>query len=224
MGTGGCIVPPTGYLARVREICDRYGILMISDEVVCGFGRTGSWFGVDHFDVVPDIMVVAKGLTSGYAPMAAAITRPEIADRIPIFFNVHTYGGHPISAAAAQANLRIIQREGLVENSAELGSQMIGLLEELRTNSIVGDVRGKGLFMAVELELGSEDDFGHELRVGNQVAGIAQSMGLLVRPLGATILLAPPLIFTKELAQQAVEILDKALSTVQDTLQPEETS
>ena len=101
---------------------------------------------------------------------------------------------------------------------------MIGLLEELRTNSIVGDVRGKGLFMAVELELGSEDDFGHELRVGNQVAGIAQSMGLLVRPLGATILLAPPLIFTKELAQQAVEILDKALSTVQDTLQPEETS
>jgi adenosylmethionine-8-amino-7-oxononanoate aminotransferase len=224
MGTGGCIVPPTGYLARVREICDRYGILMISDEVVCGFGRTGSWFGVNHFDVVPDIMVVAKGLTSGYAPMAAAITRPEIADRIPIFFNVHTYGGHPISAAAAQANLRIIQREGLVENSAELGSQMIGLLEELRTNSIVGDVRGKGLFMAVELELGSEDDFGHELRVGNQVAGIAQSMGLLVRPLGATILLAPPLIFTKELAQQAVEILDKALSTVQDTLQPEETS
>ena len=83
MATAGCIVPPPGYLARVREICDRYGVLLIADEVVCGFGRTGRWFGVDHFGVVPDIMVVAKGLTSGYAPMAAAIARREIAEQTP---------------------------------------------------------------------------------------------------------------------------------------------
>ena len=90
MATAGCIVPPPGYLAKIREICDRYGVLLISDEVVCGFGRTGRWFGVDHFDVVPDIMVVAKGLTSGYAPMAAAIAGREIAEKpLHVFCNVH---------------------------------------------------------------------------------------------------------------------------------------
>jgi adenosylmethionine-8-amino-7-oxononanoate aminotransferase len=138
MATGGCIVPPLGYLAKVREVCDRYGVLLIADEVVCGFGRTGRWFGVDHFDVVPDVMVVAKGLTSGYAPMAAAIARREIAEAIPVFFNVHTYGGHPVSAAAALANIGIIEREHLVENAATVGSHMIGLLEGLREHPIVG--------------------------------------------------------------------------------------
>ena len=151
MATAGCIVPPPGYLAKVREICDRYGVLLISDEVVCGFGRTGRWFGVDHFDVVPDIMVVAKGLTSGYAPMAAAIARREIAEKLPIFFDVHTYGGHPVSAAAALANIEIIEREDLVENAADGRGYMLGLLEGLRAHPIVGDVRGLGLFMAVEL-------------------------------------------------------------------------
>lgn len=109
MGTAGVIIPPPGYLAKVREICDRHGVLLISDEVVCGFGRTGKWFGVDHFGVVPDIMVVAKGLTSGYAPMGAAIASRGIAAKIPVFFNVHTTGGHPVSAAAA----RFCPRTGL---------------------------------------------------------------------------------------------------------------
>ena len=217
MGTAGCIVPPPGYLAKVRQICDRYGVLLISDEVVCGFGRTGRWFGVDHFDVVPDIMVVAKGLTSGYAPMAAAIARREIAEKIPTFFNVHTYGGHPISAAAALANIEIIEREGLVMNAADVGAYMLGLLDGLRSHPIVGDVRGLGLLMAVELTLppGLDEDSAPGMAVDNQVAAVAREMGLFMRPMGGTILLGPPLIFTRAQAERTVEVLDVALSQVE---------
>jgi adenosylmethionine-8-amino-7-oxononanoate aminotransferase len=217
MATGGCIVPPPGYLAKVREICDRYGVLLIADEVVCGFGRTGRWFGVDHFDVVPDIMVVAKGLTSGYAPMAAAIARREIAEKLPVFFNVHTYGGHPVSAAAALANIGIIEREHLVENAATVGSYMIRLLEDLRAHPIVGDVRGLGLFTAVELvrDATSRESFAPEFGVDNQVAGVAREMGVFVRPFGGTVFLAPPLIFTKAQADRAVDVLDNALTQVE---------
>lgn len=217
MSTAGCIVPPPGYLARVREICDRYGILLISDEVVCGFGRTGRWFGVDHFEVVPDILVVAKGLTSGYAPMAAAIARREIAEQIPIFFDVHTFGGHPVSAAAALANIEIIEREDLVGNSAAVGAYLLELLRGLRSHSIVGDVRGLGLFAAIELtrDPGRRDDFPPDMGVDNQIAAVARAMGLFVRPLGGTILVGPPLIFTKAQAERAVDVLDTALSKVE---------
>ena len=217
MSTAGCIVPPPGYLARVREICDRYGILLISDEVVCGFGRTGRWFGVDHFDVVPDILVVAKGLTSGYAPMAAAIARREIAEKIPIFFDVHTFGGHPVSAAAALANIGIIERENLVGNSAAVGAYLLELLRGLRSHAIVGDVRGLGLFAAIELtrDPGRREDFPPDMGVDNQIAAVAREMGLFVRPLGGTILVGPPLIFTKAQAERAVDVLDTALSKVE---------
>jgi adenosylmethionine-8-amino-7-oxononanoate aminotransferase len=217
MATAGCIIPPPGYLAKVREICDRHGVLLISDEVVCGFGRTGRWFGVDHADVVPDIMVVAKGLTSGYAPMAAAIARRQIAEKLPVFFDLHTYGGHPVSAAAALANIEIIEREDLVRNAADVGTYMLGLLDGLRTHPIVGDVRGIGLLMAIELmrDSGRHDDFVPDAGVDNQVAAVAREMGLFVRPLGGTVLLGPPLIFTKAQAERAVEVLDAALTSVE---------
>jgi adenosylmethionine-8-amino-7-oxononanoate aminotransferase len=222
MATGGCIVPPPGYLAKVRELCDRYGVLLIADEVVCGFGRTGRWFGVDHFEVVPDVMVVAKGLTSGYAPMAAAIARHEIADRVPVFLNVHTYGGHPVSAAAALANIGIIEREHLVDNAATVGRYMIGLLEELRRHPIVGDVRGLGLFLAVELvrDGATYESGASELGVDNQVAAVAREMGLFVRPFGGTVFLAPPLTFTRAQAERTVEVLDAALARVEPQAPP----
>lgn len=220
MSTAGCVVPPPGYLAKVRELCDRYGVLLVADEVVCGFGRTGRWFGVDHAGVVPDIMVVAKGLTSGYAPMAAAITRPEIADRLPVFFDVHTYGGHPVSAAAALTNLEIIEREGLVEHAASVGTYLLDLLDGLRSHPTVGDVRGLGLFAAVELtrDPARHQPFPPELRVDDRVAAIARERGLFVRPLGGTILLAPPLIFTRAQAERTVEVLDEAISAVEAAL------
>jgi adenosylmethionine-8-amino-7-oxononanoate aminotransferase len=223
MGTAGCIIPPPGYLAKVRQICDRYGVLLIADEVVCGFGRTGRWFGVDHFDVVPDIMVVAKGLTSGYAPMAAAIARREIAEQLPIFFDVHTYGGHPVSAAAALANIGIIEREGLVHNSATVGAYMLERLEGLRAHPTVGDVRGLGLFMAVELrDPDRNEDFAPGLHVADQVTAVTMQMGLFgPRPLGSgTLVFAPPLIFTKAQAERAVDVLDAALSKVEATILP----
>lgn len=203
MGTAGCIVPPPGFLAKVREICDRHGVLLVCDEVVCGFGRTGRWFGVDHAGVVPDIVVVAKGMTSGYAPMAAAVAQQHVAERIPVFFDVHTYGGHPISAAAALTNIEIIEREGLVENAAVVGAHMLGLLAGLRSHPLVADVRGSGLFMAVELTDSSLD---------SPVASAALARGLFVRPLGGVILLAPPLIFTLEQAERTVELLTSALA------------
>ncbi len=223
MGTAGCIVPPSGYLAKLRQICDRYGVLLIADEVVCGFGRTGRWFGVEHSDVVPDIMVLAKGLTSGYAPMAAAIARREIAEKIPIFFDVHTMGGHPVSAAAALANIAIIEREGLVQNSASIGASMLELLERLRAHPIVGDVRGVGLFMAVELrDPVRDEDFAPDLHVADQVTAATMQMGLFgPRPLGGgTLVFAPPLIFTKAQAERAVDVLDTALSKVEANILP----
>lgn len=221
MGTAGCIVPPPGYLAEVREICDRYSVLLIADEVVCGFGRTGRWFGVEHTGVVPDIMVLAKGLTSGYAPMAAAVASREIAESIPVFFDVHTMGGHPVSAAAALANIRIIERECLVENSATIGAYMLELLEGLRAHPAVGDVRGLGLFMAIELHDPVRGaDFAPDLHVADRVTQATMEMGLFgPRPLGGcTLVFAPPLIFTKAQAERAIEVLDAALSEVEASI------
>lgn len=220
LGTGGCIVPPPGWLAQVRQICDRYGILLIADEVVCGCGRTGRWFGVDHWDVVPDIMVLAKGLTSGYAPMAAAVVRRGIADALPIFVDVHTYGGHPVSAAAAVTNLAIIEREGLVDNAATVGAQLLALLAGLRTHPLVADVRGLGLFAAIELHPGPRPAAPAIAGPGaDEVVGrVALERGLLVRPLGGVLLLAPPLIFTAAQAERTVEILDEALTTAEQHL------
>lgn len=223
MGTGGCIIPPPGYLAKVRKICDDYGVLLIADEVVCGFGRTGSWFGVNHFDVVPDIIVVAKGLTSGYAPMAAAIAKHEIAEKLPIFFDLHTYGGHPVSAAAALANIGIIEREGLVQNSATVGAYMLELLHGLRAHPTVGEVRGLGLFMAVELrDPVTLEDFAPDTHMADQVTALTMQMGMFgPRPLGgSTLVFAPPLIFTKAQAERSVDVLDTALSKVEAGILP----
>jgi adenosylmethionine-8-amino-7-oxononanoate aminotransferase len=215
MATAGCIIPPPGYLAAVREICNRRGVLLIADEVVCGFGRTGRWFGVDHGGVVPDILVIAKGLTSGYAPMAGAVVRRPIADALPVFFDVHTYGGHPVSAAAALANIAIIEREGLVDNAARVGRYLRELLEGLRRHPVVSDVRGIGLFLAVELgpaAAGQEPDRG--LGLDQRIAAEARERGLFVRPFGGTVFLAPPLIFTTAQAETAVDILDAAIGRI----------
>jgi adenosylmethionine-8-amino-7-oxononanoate aminotransferase len=218
MGTAGVIIPPPGYLAGVREICDRHGVLLISDEVACGFGRTGRWFGVDHFGVVPDIMVIAKGLTSGYAPMGAAIARSGIAEKIPVFFDIHTTGGHPVSAAAALANITIIEREGLVDNAATVGRYMLDLLQGLRAHPAVADVRGLGLFMAVELhDPVRTKDSASGMAMADRIASAAMRRGLFgPRPLGGiTLALAPPLIFTKTQAERTVDVLDAALSEVE---------
>jgi adenosylmethionine-8-amino-7-oxononanoate aminotransferase len=155
--SGGALVPPPGYLQRVREICDRYGVLLIMDEVICGFGRVGAWWGSDALGVRPDIVTSAKGLTSGYAPLGAVIAGQQIADAFlgdegDKFMHGVTFGGHAVSCAAALANIAIMEREALPERSRAMGEYM---LAELRAavgeHPNVGDVRGMGLFQAVEL-------------------------------------------------------------------------
>ncbi len=155
--SGGAIVPPPGYLQRVRQICDRYGIVFIADEVICGFGRVGDWFGSSALGVVPDVMTCAKAITSGYAPLGAVMVRPEIADAFigeegDKFMHGVTFGGHPASCAAALANLDILEREGLNTRSREMGDY---LQRELRaavgSHPNVGEIRGMGLCVAVEL-------------------------------------------------------------------------
>lgn len=147
--SGGAIVPPPEYMRRIRQLCDHHGILMIADEVICGFGRVGHWFGINAFDVVPDIITCAKGITSGYAPLGAVLVRPEVADLFNSdvdadkFMHGITFGGHAASCAAALANLAILEREQLPTRAARMGDY---LMRELRAavgeHPNVGDVRG----------------------------------------------------------------------------------
>src|SRR5512143_3767136 len=153
-GTNGIIIPPEGYLQGVRALCDKYGIVMIADEVMSGFGRTGRWFAVDNWNVVPDIMTMAKGLTSAYAPLGAVAMKPEIAacfDHVP-FKSGLTYTSHPISLAAAIANIHVMKQDKLVEHAAAMGPVLRRMLNDLgETHPSVGEVRSIGLFGIIEL-------------------------------------------------------------------------
>ena len=154
-GTAGIMVPPPGYMAGVREICDRYGIMMITDEVMAGFGRTGKWFAVNHFDVVPDLLTFAKGVTSGYVPLGGvAISEPiaaTFAERA--YPGGLTYSGHPLATACAVATINAMEDEGMIDNAARVGEQLLGpgLRELAAKHPSVGDVRGVGVFWALEL-------------------------------------------------------------------------
>nr|WP_244299706.1 aspartate aminotransferase family protein [Rubrobacter xylanophilus] len=153
---GGCLVPPEGYWQRVREICDRYGVLLVSDAVICAFGRLGEWFGIERFGVVPDMTSFAKGITSGYLPMGGVVVSEKVRDTLrknaPMFFHGSTFGGHPVSAAVALENLAIIEREGLLENVRNLEGHFQSELRRMAEgHPIVKDVRGMGFFWAVEV-------------------------------------------------------------------------
>jgi adenosylmethionine-8-amino-7-oxononanoate aminotransferase len=152
---GGCFTPPEGYFQRVREICDAYDVLMISDEVICAWGRLGEWFGAQRYDYVPDIITTAKGLTSAYAPMGAVIASDRVAEPFMqghhTFTHGFTFAGHPICAAVALANLEAMEREGVIENVRTNEGQFRDMLESLRDIPIVGDIRGTGYFHAIEL-------------------------------------------------------------------------
>ena len=153
--TGGCFVPPPGYFARVREICDRYGVLLVSDEVICAFGRLGAWFGAQRYGYQPDMLTFAKGVTSGYAPLAGVLCRDFLAEPFleadASFSHGITFGGHPVSCAVALANLAVLDGEGIIDHVAALGPAFGARLESLRDVPVVGDVRGDGFFWAVEL-------------------------------------------------------------------------
>jgi adenosylmethionine-8-amino-7-oxononanoate aminotransferase len=153
--TGGALTPPPGYFARVREICDRYGVLLVSDEVICAFGRLGHWWGSQRYGYAPDIVTFAKGVTSGYAPMggmlvADRLAEPFLADT-SVFLHGHTFGGHPVSCAVALANIDLMEREDLLGNVRRHEDAFTAELEALRAVPLVGDVRGAGYFRVIEL-------------------------------------------------------------------------
>jgi L-2,4-diaminobutyrate transaminase len=227
MGAGGVIPPPRGYFERIQPILAQHDILFIVDEVICGFGRLGSWFGSGHYGLEPDLISMAKGLTSGYFPLSAVVVSEEVwsvleagSEEVGVFAHGYTYSGHPVGAAVALANLDILESENLVENAARVGSYLQdGLRGALEDHTHVGEIRGEGLIMAVEFvaDRASKQPFDPALGIQKEVAAEAARQGLIVRPLpsaGAAVALSPPLCLTEAEADQIVEILAKAVDTV----------
>jgi taurine--2-oxoglutarate transaminase len=222
-GTNGVIVPPDGYLQAIQEVCDRHGILLICDEVMAGFGRTGRWFGVDNWDVVPDILTVAKGINSGYVPLGAMVVREPIADwvRDKYFAGGLTYSGHPLACASAVASIEAFKDEGIVENSAEMGGvfaeQLGGLLDR---HPSIGEVRGLGCFWGIELVRNREtreplvpfNATGEAFAPVARLAKAALDRGLYLMTHWNVVMVCPPLTITRDEIDEGLSILDEALA------------
>lgn len=219
-GTNGVIPPPQGYLQGVRALCDRYGIVMICDEVMSGFGRTGKWFAVDHWGVTPDIMTMAKGLTSGYAPLGAVAMREEIAKAFDerVYQGGLTYNGHPVSLAAAIANIQVLRDEGIVEQAAETGKDLADMLAELvERHPSVGEVRSIGLFGVIELVKNRQTrqpmaPYNGSSPEMTRLRATLLERGVFLYTHWHTLLLVPPLIITPEQLREGMEQIDAALA------------
>ena len=224
IGTNGIIPPPDGYLQAVREVCDRHGILLILDEVMAGFGRTGRWFACDHWDVVPDIITVAKGINSGYVPLGAMIARGEIVDAISdrFFPGGLTYAGHPLACASAVASIEAFREEGVVENAAAMGDWFARGARRPRRSAIrrSATCAGSGCFFGLELVKNRET---REMLVpfnasGEAAAPVARLVkaalerGLYLMTHWNVIMIVPPLTITREEAEEGVAILDDVLA------------
>jgi adenosylmethionine-8-amino-7-oxononanoate aminotransferase len=226
MGAGGVIVPPPTYFPRLREICNRYDVLLIADEVITGFGRTGRWFALGHWGVEPDLMSFAKGVTSGYLPLGGVLVSKRIHQAIedaPMdekFMHAATYSGHPVCCAVGLANIDIIEREGLVERAAAMGQRLQDGLQTLRSLPAVGDVRGLGMLAAVELV---EDQGSRKpaIGLGGRVVAEAGKRGLIMRQRGGgdgppasgdSLCLAPPLMTPEATLDRIVQIVGESIA------------
>jgi adenosylmethionine-8-amino-7-oxononanoate aminotransferase len=208
----GALAPPKEYWEILRRICSNYGILLIIDEVICGFGRTGKWFGIEHFGIQPDILTMAKGITSGYVPLGAVGSTDQVMEPIEIFQHLHTYGNHPVSCAAALKNIEIMKREKLIENSFQMGIYFLEKLKTLEYHPIVGEARGTGLWTAIDL---TSDKKKRLLFPGDRMNSIisrAKEKGLIIKTMGHALEFAPPLIIKKEEIDWAVKILDECIT------------
>ena len=218
-GAGGVIVPPADYFPRVREICDRHEVLLVADEVITGFGRTGEWFGLTHWQVQPDIMTFAKGVTSAYLPLGGMMVTERIARTIQEapaserWMHSSTYAGHPVCCAVALRTLDILEREQLVERAGRLGGRLLDRLKGLLALDAVGEVRGLGLMAAVELvaDRGTRAAFDPTLKVGARVTRRAQAAGLILRNRGDVLTLAPPFVISEAQIDETVAILRNAI-------------
>jgi putrescine---pyruvate transaminase len=221
-GAGGVIVPQDDYFGRIREICDQYEVLLISDEVITGFGRTGRWFGLEHYGIEPDIMQFAKGITSGYVPLGGIGVSDRIKEAINSvpgdkrWMHAYTYSGHPTCCAVALKNIEIIEREGLVARAETLGARLLSGLESLLELDGVGNVRGKGMMAAVELvaDQATKQPFPAEAGIGNKVFGELVKRGVYTRVLGDQLLFAPPLVTTEEQIDRIVVAMRESITAV----------
>lgn len=231
LASGGVIVPPPGYQRRCAEICRKYDVLMISDEVVTAFGRLGHFFASKAvFDFVPDIITCAKGLTSGYQPLGAMlisesamapVSGPEAEGAI--YSNGYTYSGHPVACAAALKNIEIMEREDLMAHVGEVGPYLQEQMQSLRDLPIVGDVRGAGLMACVECVASkeSQDPLVMAYEIGSRIDAHCQKLGLIVRPLINMCVMSPPLIVTREEIDQIVSILRQGIELAQADIERE---
>jgi len=229
VGANGIIVPPDGYWQKIREICDRYEILLICDEVMTGFGRTGKWFAIEHWDTVPDVITMAKGITGGYVPLAATSMRPWVAKQFEDkqWVHGHTYSGHTLAVAAGVAAVEVYKDDGLVQRSAELGPYLMEKAFELQEKHVcVGDVRGKGLFVGLELVKDRKTrepvhdpwmEGPRQPTAKMKVLASALQQGVYCLP-GQTsvIMLAPPLTITRDEIDHAMSVFDSALDIADD--------
>lgn len=213
-GAGGVIVPPDTYWPEIQRICDEYEILLVTDEVICGFGRLGSWFGADHYNVKPDLMTFAKGVTSGYLPLGGVMVGDRVAsaiiDKGGEFYHGFTYSGHPASCAVAIENIRIMQRENLIERVAsDIGPYLQERWHKLADHPLVGETRMVGLMGALELVENKKtlERFDEDDGAGAVCRDFLVDNGLVMRAVGDTIVTAPPLVLTHE---EADELVDKA--------------
>jgi adenosylmethionine-8-amino-7-oxononanoate aminotransferase len=226
--TAGAVPPTPGYFRRVREICDRHGILLISDEVMCGMGRTGTLYAIEQEGVVPDLVAIAKGLGGGYQPVGAVLVQGRIVEAFSkgsgLFQHGHTYIGHPVAAAAALAVQKVIKRDNLLAAVRTHGAYFERRLREaLGGHAHVGDIRGRGFFRGVELveDRTSKKPFDPALKVNARIKAAAMERGLMVYPMGGTIdgvngdhvLLAPPFIATQADLDEIVGRLCAAIET-----------
>ncbi|MDD2766065.1 MAG: aminotransferase class III-fold pyridoxal phosphate-dependent enzyme [Opitutaceae bacterium] len=222
-GAGGVIVPPPNYWPRVREICDRYDILLIADEVVTGFGRLGTMMGSRHWGVKPDIMTFAKGINSGYVPLGATMMNAKVAEVFltsdtaqfspKAFAHGNTYAGHPLACAAALASLKIVEDEKLSENAGRVGAYFLQRLKDVQSrNKIIADVRGQGLMIGVELanpETGQPFDI--SLGVGSRISDHCREKGVIIRNLADIFIISPPFILETGHVDEMVETFEEAV-------------
>ncbi len=222
---GGVLIPPDSYIPAIRKVCDKHGVLLIFDEVVSGFGRTGTFWGHQHWNVKPDIVTCAKGLASGYQPIGATIVSEKIFNAflssetdLNHLRHINTYGGHPVATAVALKNIEIIEREGLVENAAKMGAYMREQLDELIEHPMVGEVRSKGLLLGVEMVQNKETKEAVGSDVMNKILGSMKEDGVIITKNGNTIpnlcnvlVMSPPLSIGQAEADQIVDTLKSAL-------------
>jgi putrescine---pyruvate transaminase len=222
MGAGGVIPPPAEYFPRVREVCDRHQVLFIADEVITGFGRTGKMFALDHWQVRPDVVSFAKGVTSAYIPLGGIMISKPLATWLGSlppdqpWMHAYTYSGHAVACAVGLRNVEIIEREGLVQRAAEMGDRLLKGLRGLESLPMVGDVRGLGLMAAVEMVANKEtrEAYPAGARIAPRVLSAARERGVLFRNRGDVVMMAPPLVVSADQVDRMVAVLGESIRQV----------